>query len=449
LELSAITIAQSLEVTLMRAGLSLPLRERGAPLIAGKRALVRAFVKLESGFVARELIGVLDLESPGGSDTLVDRRIISESSEHDQLDSTFSFAVEARDLEPDTKYRLRVLDADKQPLARFPSDGFKPLVLEPSRNLNVVLVPMIANGITPPSGRSEIDGVRRRLVQLYPVSEITLDVAAPLTLTKPLPPNGDDAWDNALETLLTARDEAGAPDDVFYYGMLTPAASYDAYCDDGCYLGLSYIGGPDSPYEHGSVGLTAFADGSGATDAWDTLAHELGHALGREHSPCGVDEDLDVGFPYPAGDLGTTFGFDQELQKLLDPRVYRDVMGYCTPVWVSDYTYRGLFESLAAIDEQPALRTWGIVYPEQLRVARIGRAGATSWRADRTGKLGSNLRSVTLLDAAKRPLSVTHVRFRRLDHLPGGTVWLRAADLAQSGAAWVDLRPLGGGLLPL
>lgn len=449
LSLSAITLAQSLEATIMRAGLAVSRRERGVPVIAGKRALLRAFVQLEPSFVGRELIGVLDLKSPGGSDTLVDRRVIAASSQHDQLDSTFSFAIEARDLEPDTKYRLRVLDADKTSLARFPADGFTPLLVEPSRNFSVVLLPMIANGQTPPTGTRELDGVRQRLLELYPVSEITLDVAAPLTLAKPLPPNDDDAWGNALDALLTARDEAGAPDDVFYYGMLTPAVSYDAYCEDGCYLGLSYVGGPDSPYEHGSVGLTAFADGSGATDAWDTLTHELGHALGREHSPCDVDEDVDIGFPYPAGDLGSTYGFDQQEQKLLDPHAYKDVMGYCTPVWVSDYTYRGLFASIEAMAGQAALRSFGTASGELLRVARIGRGGASSWRADRTGKLGSGLHSVALVDAAGRTVRVIEVRFRRLDHAPGGTVWLRATDLALRGAAWVDLRPLGGALLPI
>jgi hypothetical protein len=447
LALSAITLAQSLEATIMRSGLAVSRRERGVPVIAGKRALVRAFVQLEPGFVGRELIGVLDLTSADGSDTLVDRRVIAKSSQHDELGSTFSFAIEARDLAPDTKYRVRVLDADKTALARFPAGGFTPLAVESSLNLSVVLVPMIANGQTPPTGTRELEGVRQRLLALYPVSEVTLDVAAPITLAKPLPPNDDDAWGNALDTLLAARDEAGAPDDVFYYGMLTPAASYDAYCEDGCYLGLSYIGGPDSPYEHGSVGLTAFEDGSGASDAWDTLTHELGHALGREHSPCDVDEDVDAGFPYPAGDLGSTYGFDQELQELLDPHAYKDVMGYCTPVWVSDYTYRGLFESIEAMAGQPALRTFGIASGELLRVARIGRSGASSWRADRTGSLGSDLRSVALLDAGGRALGVTQARFRRLDHAPGGTVWLRAAAL--NGAAWVDLRPLGGALLPI
>jgi hypothetical protein len=37
----------------------------------------------------------------------------------------------------------------------------------------------------------------------------------------------------------------------------------------------------------------------------------------------------------------------------------------------------------------------------------------------------------------------------KLDHLTGGSVWFSALELTQSGAFAVDLRPVGGGVLPL
>jgi hypothetical protein len=449
LALSAITIAQSLEISLMRAGSAVPTSQRRVPLLAGKRALVRGFVTLQPDFASRELIGVLDLKSPGASDTFVDRRVISMSSLQTELGSTFQFTVEARDLEQATGYRLRVLDTDKTPLVRFPERGYASLGAEPRQGFNVMLVPMVANGVTPSTGPDVLDGVRQRLMELYPVSEVTLDVAEPLAVAAHLGPNDDNAWGDALDALLAARAAAEPADDTFYYGLLTPAANYDDYCFNGCYLGLSYIGSSDSPFDRGAIGLSEFGDGSGATDAWDTLTHELGHAIGREHSPCGVDDDVDAAFPYPAGDLGKTYGFDPTLQKLLRPTAYKDVMGYCSPVWVSDYTYRGIYDALLAIEAQPAFRARTFGAPERLLVARIGRGGVTSWRADSAGALSGELSQVALLDAAGRELGFVQARFRRLDHAPGGTLWLRATELAQSGAALVDLRPFGGKPLPL
>ncbi len=38
------------------------------------------------------------------------------------------------------------------------------------------------------------------------------------------------------------------------------------------------------------------------------------------------------------------FGYDGT--RLLDPAKYTDVMGYCVPVWISDYTYDHIFDRI-------------------------------------------------------------------------------------------------------
>jgi hypothetical protein len=98
------------------------------------------------------------------------------------------------------------------------------------------------------------------------------------------------------------------------------------------------------------------------------MAHELGHNFGRFHSPCGSPGQLDELYPYRGGQIGV-MGYDASTGALKAPNLYADVMGYCSPRWISDYTYMGMMDnltsgsaSLPAVDSaaaQPGLLVWG------------------------------------------------------------------------------------------
>src|SRR4051812_3251031 len=79
LSLRAITVFQTHELPLMRAGTTIAAPARPAPLVAGKPALVRVYVDVEPSFVGRPLLGVLDLKTPQVTRTLVSERTISQS----------------------------------------------------------------------------------------------------------------------------------------------------------------------------------------------------------------------------------------------------------------------------------------------------------------------------------------------------------------------------------
>jgi hypothetical protein len=446
-----ISIAQSLELPLMLAGEVVAAEQRPAPLVAGKRALVRAFVRLEPEFAARNLLGVLDLKSVAGDDTLIAERYVSSSSTQDSLQSTFVFDVLARDLAPTTTYRLRVLEQDTTPLARFPKTGYLPLEAQVLPPFKLVIVPFVANGFSPKLGEPEVEGLHSRMLALMPSNAVEIDVAEPVTLPYAVTGSGT-GWNAALRDIYDIREAAEPSADVFYYGMMAPAATYDDYCVESCYLGYAHLADPDDIDSRGAIGVALFPDGSGAEDAWDTVVHELGHSLGREHSPCGVDAvDQDPSFPYARGDLGATYGYDFGLSALLKPRQFLDVMGYCVPVWVSDYTYRGMFERLAYIagEQFRALSVTAPVAPALFRVAEVDLFGQASWVRERWRALDpGRLRSISLLDGAGRRIGSVAARVVRYDH-GGGELWLPAQQLAASGAAAVDLSPIGGGALAL
>jgi hypothetical protein len=449
--LSAVSVLQTLEVPLMSAGLELAPAERSLPLVAGKSSLFRASFVLSAAFASRPLLGVLDLQTDGQTHSVVSPLTPTLSSQADKLETSFTFPIVAGDLTPSSSYRVRVLEADTTPLTSFPESGFVDLGAIAMEPLQVVLVPFIANGFSPITGASQLGALRERLRELYPLSDVELSLAAPVTLGYVV--NGDgDGWDDALNKIYELRHAANPASNVFYFGMLAPDESYAQYCVDGCILGYSNVADPDDVDSRGSIGVTVFPDGSGEKDAWDTMAHELGHAMGRDHAPCNVaSSDVDRDWPDDTAHKNgaiAVYGYDFGASQLLRPRSYRDVMGYCSPVWISDYTYAGIFERLAHIQAKAALRTLDLAPPELFRLARVARDGAVSWLGERSRRGVAARRTLALLDAEQRQVGNVEAQVARVDH-GGAFVWLPARALRESGAKLVDLRPLGGALLAL
>ena len=433
----------------MKAGRPVAPDDRPAPLVAGKRALVRAFVDLDPGFVGRPLLGVLDLKTPKLSRTLVSERTVTQSSAQDDLATTFVFDVDAGDLGPTSTYRVRVLEPDATPLARFPDDGYLALGARVLPPFQLVMVPFVCNGVTPLTGEAELNALHSRLLALYPSAEIEISVAPPVKLANLVNADGD-GWDQALDKIYDLRYDDAPAHDVFYYGAMAPDASFDDYCADGCLLGYSNLAEESDVHSRGSIGVTVFPDGSGTEDAWDTLAHELGHALGRDHAPCGVDDpsDVDPDYPYANATMGGIYGYDFDLLRLVKPKPAKDVMSYCLPIWISDYTYRGLFDRLSYIASE-SFRTLAFTPPELFRLARIRRTGESLWQGERRRRATARRATLDLLNDTGGRVDRIEAQVVPVDHAPGGYVWLPAQALRQSGAASVDLRPLGGSVLPL
>ena len=81
----------------------------------------------------------------------------------------------------------------------------------------------------------------------------------------------------------------------------------------------------------------------GSEQCRSVLAHEEGHNFGRQHSPCGGVANPDPNYPYAGGLIGVpgwdAFAASGNLKTSAD---HHDVMTYCSNLWVSDYTYKGV-----------------------------------------------------------------------------------------------------------
>ncbi|MDE0394689.1 MAG: Ig-like domain-containing protein [Gammaproteobacteria bacterium] len=101
------------------------------------------------------------------------------------------------------------------------------------------------------------------------------------------------------------------------------------------------------------------------------IAHEFGHNLSLQHTPCGRPAGVDPAYPYADASPGI-WGYDfREGGRLVSPTEYKDLMSYCEPYWVSDFSFdkalryrlhsEGLLGAPVVADARPvpSLLVWG------------------------------------------------------------------------------------------
>jgi hypothetical protein len=180
-----------------------------------------------------------------------------------------------------------------------------------------------------------------------------------------------------------------------------------------------------------------------------TFVHEIGHAHGRSHAPCtppGVTlRGVDPGYPYAQGVTGI-WGNDLTASVLKDPAGHHDLMSYCPPYWVSDYTFKGLFDRIVLVNQQ------ALVLPPQAESVRyrimVIEPDGTLVRGD-TVMLSTppqgEARPIELIDGNGVVISSTVGRYAGFANLAGGLLLVpepkgRVASVRFPGGAAVRLR---------
>jgi hypothetical protein len=135
----------------------------------------------------------------------------------------------------------------------------------------------------------------------------------------------------ALNTAVQAvRIADGNRTDVLYYGLMANGIPM----------------GPIIGCNSGGVSTSSIGDGV-------TMAHELGHACGRPHSPCGTPGDPSYPAYEPYDPTGTPmastgeYGIDISSGAIKSPATFKDFMSYCGPRWVSLFVYGRLTNNTA------------------------------------------------------------------------------------------------------
>ena len=207
----------------------------------------------------------------------------------------------------------------------------------------------VNNLIIAAPGLAELQNTAAWALRVMPVqSNADFQVASTLTRSMALTgtaTNGGCAtgWISLNAAIATAKTADGNHPGFLYYGLI--AATFP---------NLSNNGGCES---------------SGVSSGFDTgqvaLAHEVGHACGRAHAPCGgVGTSADPSYPAyepydtPAARVASIgeFGLDITTGAVPTPTTARDYMSYCGPGWISIYGHRALINNAALNPEQIGYR---------------------------------------------------------------------------------------------
>ena len=328
--------------------------KRNAPVIAGRPALVRVFVKA-TGRSRPTIEGELRVKRAGKEDLVLKdggKRVMPEL-DNELLEQTLNFEIGAEDMTADASFSVKAgpkLDAPE--VIAFPADGSSmPLDAKTaSPKLRVKFVPVTyeadaGTSLTP--DLADVATLKDTLYKMYPVADVEITVREPLRWSTPVAADGP-GWNTLLAGIMQLRRADKADRDVYYVGVFTPKETIDQFCDKGsCILGIA----PQA--EERDVGMrAALVLGYKSRGSGGTLAQELAHAMGRMHAPCGNPQAIDDEFPYSSGSIGV-WGYDLLKKELINPgNRYRDFMSYCGPVWVSDYTFKGIYERMEIVTAQ-------------------------------------------------------------------------------------------------
>jgi hypothetical protein len=355
--ISQITILQGLEIPVMENGSPAnrqflaaaippnPAQPYDVPLIAQRESILRVYVSPEAGYSPHPLTARVRIVTPTpmGTQAVVYAATATISTPSQQFDLTSTINVTLPYLALERGSSITVVLNDKtgdapstaSSNARWPQDGSLADidVRDGSDKVRIMIVPVQydADGShrVPDTSDAQIESYRQRFYQVYPAAQIEITVRDPWPWSQSI--NGGGAGMNTLlNALPQLRSGDGADPDLYYYAAFDPTADFGAFCGGGCITGLSNVGSPNSV----GVGYAGAAE--------DTAIHEVGHAHGLDHAPCGGVSGTDQQFPYPDGSIGF-WGYDPFAKKMIDPTVYKDMMSYCDPKWISDYFYQKVF----------------------------------------------------------------------------------------------------------
>jgi hypothetical protein len=340
--IEAVHVYQSVSIPLVEGGTVVDGSERTVDIVAGKDAVIAVDLETGPDWSPRPVAARISVLQGSGDPVVRSQRVgpgVDRPTAEGPGDAHVD--VPADEVRSDTKVAVTVVECTPDGLVGAAPDGptptgaWIPLTARETGGITMHLIPFDVGGFVPSTAPAVLEGYRAALLAMYPVTDVEITVGDVV--------DGGDTPDlgELLVTVGRIRDQDRPPKDVYYYGLVSGASSRAEYCDD-CVTGTS---------EAGTRSHVGFAIGAAFADqrSEETLLHELGHAHGLGHAPCGDPDMVDETFPYEDGGIGVP-GFDRRSGAVV-PETASDLMGYCFPRWISDHHYQRLVDRVAEVNQ--------------------------------------------------------------------------------------------------
>ena len=297
------------------------------PLVADRPALLRVFLTAPTGesvafppvrarfYLEDEEVHTVDIAVPAGT---VPYRV-----EEGRLATSANVAVPAGVVQPGLELVVEVDPDETLGLGhgiarRIPETGRKAIDARTMPPLHLTYLPVVRPAepsddfLSRVRDLTEDDPLFGPARQWLPIAEFTVDVREAIYTTA----QTSTALMREIDAIRVVEGGTG-----YYMGGLPPYLT-----DDLNIGGRGYIGGWISISSLDST----------------TVAHELGHNMSLRHAPCGGAGGPDPAYPNSGGTIGA-WGFNSADSSLVGPH-YPDLMSYCRPRWIGDFSFSKAFD---------------------------------------------------------------------------------------------------------
>ncbi len=295
------------------------------PMIANRDALLRVFLTAPTlhDFVAPPILATLSRNGTQVYQVRIDAPYTQLPTRPLQvdLDGSYNVVIPGEHVQPGLELRI---EADPDGFLVLADDAESHYPAEGAVRINVVNAPPMELTVVPVLNATAPDSSI-----FHSVTDITKDSHVVSLLRWAFPFSEFSA--RTRETYTTSRDLTTS--DGQWGLVLDLEAVRSAENGTGYYYGAA-------------LSKTGVVRGIARLDGWVSmgkplvteLAHEVGHSLSLRHAPCGDAGSPDPDFPYPGGSVGV-WGYDFRDGTVVN-RGAADLMGYCHPAWISDFSYR-------------------------------------------------------------------------------------------------------------
>ena len=194
---------------------------------------------------------------------------------------------------------------------RIPATGRKAVDVKEMSTMQLTVIPFLWNAqpdsslLAITNGLTAGDTLLWKTRTFLPIRELDVDVHDPVWT------DTEDTFENFHKVEAIRVMEGGTG---YYMGTLKSPSGGSA-------------GAANTP------GFSSFVATNGRT-----MAHELGHNMSLYHAPCGGPAQPDRSFPSINGATGA-WGYDFRAGGSLVSPSYKDLMSYCRPEWISEYSF--------------------------------------------------------------------------------------------------------------